>query len=112
MGGLLSPPSIGLTVTVDIPAGRDDINRAELRFVRTDPADGFIQPPGSYSLPVSAGQTQATFSRSTTGDQTFGEKALGTYLVEARLVSTTAGAGPWGQVGTVTVIWLPARITG
>lgn len=109
MGGSLNPPSIGLTVTVNIPAGRDDITRVELELDHIDPADGRTL---SYSLPVSAGQTQVTFSRPTTADQTFGEKALGTWTVKARLVSAAAGPGDWATLGTYTVFWLPARITG
>jgi hypothetical protein len=109
MGGLLNPPSVGLSVTVDIPAGRDDIVRVELELDHTDPADGRTL---TYSLPVSAGQTETVFTRASTGDPTFGEKALGSWTAKARLVSAAAGPGEWGAVGSYTVFWLPARITG
>jgi hypothetical protein len=96
MGGLLNPPSVGLSVTVDIPAGRDDIVRVELELDHTDPADGRTL---TYSLPVSAGQTETVFTRASTGDPTFGEKALGSWTAKARLVSAAAGPGEWGAVG-------------
>lgn len=97
---------------MNIPAGRGDIDRAELELVRVDPADGSVQPPGAYALPVPQGAASVTFTRESTGDPTFGEKALGTYEVRARLRSQVSGYGDWGTLGRVTVFWLPARLTG
>jgi hypothetical protein len=107
-GGRLSPPAAGLQVTVQVPPNRDDITQLEVELRHVDPADGRVD---RYLLPVGAGQTQVVVDRTTTGDPTLGEKAVGTWEVWARFRSVASGPGAWATLGRYTVLWLPARIS-